>query len=133
VLFGFRVTNMSADMPMQRMAFLESQHFWIERSFENGKSEVGMAEYQVRNWLGRYHHMVLVLAMLFMMKQHMAHCESAPLVSCRDIREMLEHSLPEKSVSISDVIKRIKEWRCRRKKAIISKIRIMMRALGLSS
>lgn len=126
--------NMPADMPMRRMAFLESQRFWIERSFENGKSEVGMADYQVRNWQGWHHHMTLVmLAMLFMMRQRILCRKTTPLLSCRDIREMLEHFLPEKSVSAADVIKRIKERHRRRKKAIISKTRKQARTLGLSS
>jgi len=33
----------------------------IEASFQRGKSEVGMDEYQVRTWAGLHHHMALTL------------------------------------------------------------------------
>lgn len=32
------------------------QRYWVERSFEDAKSEVGMDEYQVRTWRAWHHH-----------------------------------------------------------------------------
>ena len=44
----------------------------VERNFRNGKSEVGMADYQTRGWLAWHHHMVLVmLALLFLTQERM--------------------------------------------------------------
>jgi hypothetical protein len=37
----------------------------IEASFKRGKSEVGMDAYQVRTWEGWYHHMALVLIVIW--------------------------------------------------------------------
>jgi SRSO17 transposase len=125
------LSNLSMKIPLRQMALMESQRFWIERSFENGKSEVGMADYQVRTWQGWHHHMALVmLAMLFMMKQRMICRDSAPLLSCRDIRVMLEHFLPKKAVSAHEVIEQINARHRRRKKAIISKAKMQAQRLG---
>ena len=125
------LSNLSMKIPLRQMALMESQRFWIERSFENGKSEVGMADYQVRTWQGWHHHMALVmLAMLFMMKQRMICRDSAPLLSCRDIRVMLEHFLPKKAVSAHEVIEQINARHRRRKKAIISKTKMQAQRLG---
>jgi SRSO17 transposase len=116
------LSNLPEDTSLAQLALMESQRFWIERSFENGKSEVGMADYQVRTWRGWHHHMALVmLAMLFMMKQRIIYRDDAPLLSCRDIREMLEYFLPKKSVSEREVMARIKTRHRRRAKAYESK------------
>ena len=41
------LANMPESMPLHEMALIESQRFWIERAFENGKSEEGLADYAV--------------------------------------------------------------------------------------
>ena len=43
---------------------------YIEASFQRGKSEVGMDEYQVRTWAGWYHHMALIqIAVWFLINE----------------------------------------------------------------
>ena len=116
------LANLPADTPLPQLAQMEAQRFWIERAFENGKSETGMADYQVRTWRGWHHHMTMVmLAMLFMMKQRILYREEAPLLSCRDIREMLEQFLPRKSVTEQEVAARIKARHRSRARASASK------------
>jgi hypothetical protein len=42
----------------------------VECTFEDGKSECGMADYQVRKWSAWHHHMTLVMmTMLFMLTE----------------------------------------------------------------
>ena len=38
-----------------QFAFMQSQRFWIERTFEDCKGELGMADYQVRKFIAWYH------------------------------------------------------------------------------
>ncbi len=47
-------------------AEMEAQRFWIERAFEDAKSQVGMAEYQVRGWNAWYHHISDNLTVFFL-------------------------------------------------------------------
>ena len=48
--------------------------YWIERVFQDAKSEAGMADYQTRGWRGWHHHMALVaLAMFFLLKEKVLH------------------------------------------------------------
>ena len=116
------LSNFSPDTPLEQLAQMEAQRLGIERAFENGKSEVGMADYQVRTWRGWHHHMTMVmLAVLFMMKQRILYREEAPLLSCRDIREMLEQFLPRKSVTEQEVAARIKARHRSRARALASK------------
>jgi len=100
---------------------MESQRFWIERSFEDAKSQVGMAQYQVRGWMAWHHHMALVMmAMLFMTKHRMLHKDDVPLLSCYDIKVMLAHFLPEKAETIEDIIRQMEVRHKKRRAATAS-------------
>jgi SRSO17 transposase len=59
--------------PTEELVRRQRQRFWIERTFEDGKSNCGMADYQVRTWRGWHHHMTLVaMAMLFVLTERVA-------------------------------------------------------------
>jgi len=69
---------------------MQAQRYWIERSFQDSKSELGMSDYQVRKWSGWHHHMALViLALSFIVKERIKNKTDCPLLSCRDIRIMI--------------------------------------------
>jgi SRSO17 transposase len=62
----YTLSNAPAETSTQQLAQMQGQRFWIERAFEDGKSESGMADYQARKWRSWHHHMALVsMAMLF--------------------------------------------------------------------
>ena len=47
--------------------------FFIEHAFREAKSELAMADYQVRRWDAWHRHMALVMvAMLFLLKERLA-------------------------------------------------------------
>jgi SRSO17 transposase len=66
------LSNASEETNLDRLIFMQNHRYWVERAFEDGKGEVGMADYQVRKWMGWHHHMAIVmLAMLFILKEKM--------------------------------------------------------------
>lgn len=68
-------------------AYFVAQRYWVERTFDNAKNELGMSDYQTRGWKSWHHHHALVmLASLFIMKQQMDNHSDAPLLSFRDAR-----------------------------------------------
>jgi SRSO17 transposase len=98
-------TNAPVTMSWESLAYMQAQRHWVERTFQDGKSQLGMAQYEVRKWRGWHHHMALVsLAMLFMLKERVAHSESAPLLSARDIVELLEYYLPRRGGKEEEVV-----------------------------
>lgn len=98
---------------------MQRQRFWIERSFEDGKSESGMADYQVRGWRAWHHHMALVtMAMLFMLEERLIQKESFPLLSCSDIEALLAHFLPRRDVTVDEVIRQMEARHTARQAAI---------------
>ena len=67
------------ETPLQKLAQIQAQRFFIEHNFHEAKSECGMADYQVRRWDAWHHHMALVmLATLFLrlLHNHPCHCNN---------------------------------------------------------
>ena len=96
--FKYSLSNAAADTSWERLGYMQTQRFWIERAFQDAKSELGMADYEVRGWRAWHHHQSIVcLALLFTLKERLAHAEAVPLLSVRDIVDLLESYLPRRS------------------------------------
>jgi hypothetical protein len=116
--------NAPETTPLERMAWMQLQRYWVERSFEDAKSECGMADYQVRKWSAWHHHMALVMmAMLFMLSERIRHEDTYPLLSCSDIEELLSRFLPRRDVSKSEIIRQLEHRHRKRLSAIGSHTR----------
>ena len=103
---------------------MQRQRYWVERTFEDAKSECGMADYQVRKWSAWHHHMALVMmAMLFMLSERINHKDTYPLLSCADIEALLAHFLPRRDVTEEEVIFQLEQRHLQRQKAIDSHTR----------
>ena len=86
----FTLINADAGETLEELAILQGGRHFVERTFEDAKSHVGMGEYQVRKWLGWQHHMVLVgLAMLFVLEERLLAERSHPRLSVRDVVELM--------------------------------------------
>ena len=49
---------------------MQSERYWVERTFQDSIALAGMADYQVRNWKAWHHHVALVLlAMLWILRE----------------------------------------------------------------
>ena len=95
--FKYSLSNAAEDTAWEHLGYMQAQRFWIERSFQDAKSELGMAQYEVRGWRGWHHHMTLIcLAMLFILKERLLLAEEVPLLSARDIVELLAFYLPRR-------------------------------------
>jgi SRSO17 transposase len=117
----YALSNASAETPLEQLVRMQRQRFWIERSFEDGKSECGLADYQVRGWRAWHHHMALVMmAMLFMLEEKLLHGQSHPLLSCADIEVLLAHFLPRRDVTVEEVVRQMEARHEARRKAIES-------------
>jgi len=108
--------NAPEKVELKTIALMQLQRFWVERAFEDAKSECGMADYQVRKWSAWHHHMALVMmAMLFMLDERMRHEHSYPLLSCSDVEELLSRFLPRRDVTKQEVINQLE---CRHRKRL---------------
>jgi SRSO17 transposase len=104
--FKYSLSNCSKEMTWERLGYMQAQRFWIERAFQDAKSELGMAQYEVRGWRGWHHHMTLVcLAMLFILKERILQAEEIPLLTARDIVELLTYYLPRRNRHEDEVLR----------------------------
>jgi len=118
------LTNADETTALKKLAWMQHQRYWIERAFEDAKSECGMADYQVRKWSAWHHHMALVMmTMLFMLNERIRHKGTYPLLSCSDIEELLSRFLPRRDVSKAEVIFQLEERHRLRQAAIESHTR----------
>ena len=106
----YQLSNASPNATKNRLAEMSCSRYWIERAFEDGKGEVGMADYEVRGWTGWHHHMTMVLlAMLFLLILQLKWKDKAPMLTIQDVREILEVILPKRSIIKRDILDIIKE------------------------
>jgi SRSO17 transposase len=114
----YTLSNAPAKTSVKRLAEMQAQRYWVERAFQDGKSECGMADYQVRKWSAWHHHMALVfMAMLFMLEERVRAAGVHPLLSCSDIEELLKHFLPRRAVTQEEVLAQMEK---RHKKRLAS-------------
>ena len=125
----YSLSNAPADTAPERLAQMQGERYWVERAFEDGKGECGLADYQAVGWRAWHHHVTMVmLAMLFIAEQRMAHQPGLALLTPRDIVEMLKETLPHKPQGKEALVARINQRHARRRGAIESRIRSQRKA-----
>ena len=124
----YSFSNAPADTPRLQLAQMQGQRYWVERAFEDGKGECGLADYQALGWRSWHHHVTMVmLAMLFILEQRVAQQPGLELLTPRDIVEMLKETLPRKPEGREALAARINERHQRRRGAIESRFRTQHR------
>ena len=114
----FCLSNAKPKASLRRLAEMQAARHFVERAFEDAKGACGMADYQVRGWQAWHHHMALVMvALMFLAKERMAHRETADLLSCNDLVEIMRHKLPSKIQTDDDLVASIVDRHRRRQHA----------------
>ena len=124
----YSLSNAPADTKLECLAEMQGERYWVERAFEDGKGECGLADYQAVGWRAWHHHVTMVmLAMLFIAEQRVAHQPGLALLTPRDIVEMLKETLPRKPQGKEALVARINQRHARRRAAIESRFRSQRR------
>src|SRR6266705_6696233 len=85
-LYSYYISNAPASTPLRIFVWLSGLRWAVEQCFEEGKTELGMADYEVRKYPGWHHHMLttrLAHCFLWHLKLHVgkkspgAHCVAA--------------------------------------------------------
>jgi SRSO17 transposase len=65
----YHISNAAADTPLEELARVAKAEHRIEDCLKRAKSESGLGDYQVRNWLGWHHHQSLALLAAWFLTQ----------------------------------------------------------------
>jgi len=119
--YKYSLSNAPSKATTQRLAYQQSQRFWVEQAIKDGKDGMGIDEYQARKWRAWHHHVALtLLACLFVLKMRLSNREELPLLSLTDVREILAFLLPTKIQTLQDLFRSIQQRHKRRHRADLS-------------
>ena len=120
----FVFSNADASTSLSRLARMHGCRFFIEHAFREAKSELAMADYQVRRWDAWHRHMALVMvAMLFLLKERLALQAEAPMLSLADLVMAINQLLPRPEPTPNRIASIIHERHRRRQDALAACLR----------
>ena len=106
----YSLTNAPHQTALRRLAFMQRQRFWIEQAFKEAKSTCGLADYQVRSWVGWHRHVALVMMVqCFIVQERMTAPKGMEILSANDIRDILVTFLPKQGTNADDILARIEK------------------------
>jgi SRSO17 transposase len=79
--YAYAISNAPASTPLSTLVWLSGLRWAVEQCFEEGKTELGMAHYEVRKYAGWHHHMLMtMLAHFFLwhLKLHVGEKSASP-------------------------------------------------------
>ena len=98
---------------------MQGQRHFIERSFQDGKSHLGLDQYQARNWNSWHHHMALIMmAMVFLLQQRLVRKNTHPLLTVSDMVFIFATILPSRRHNLEQAIEIIEQRHRKRQRDI---------------
>ena len=120
----YSLSNAAEPISLQKLVYLQRQRYWIERAFQEAKNETGLHEYQARSWQAWHHHVALVMmAMLFLLRERHLHKDALPLLSTADVKYLLARLLPRRDLDPEELMRQIHRRHRQRQAAIESAYR----------
>jgi len=115
---SYALSNAAPDAPLERLAWLKCQRYFVERANQDAKSEAGWDELRAQKYAAWEHHLALtVLATWFIAETKLEWARAAgrdpslaaqfevevlPALSAANVREMLRAALPLPRLSPED-------------------------------
>lgn len=97
-------------------AYFVSQRYWVERSFDNAKNELGMSDYQIRKWQSWHtHHAIMMLASLLITTKLIESKEEIPLLSFKDARILIVTQICKTQIEMEQKIIQMQKRHVKRK------------------
>jgi len=104
----YSLSNAAVTTSLQRLVYMQRQRYWVERAFQEAKSEAGLDEYQARSWQAWHHHVALVMmALLFLLRERQIQSEALPLLSTRDVKVLLAKTLPRQDQTLEEIVRQM--------------------------
>lgn len=107
---SYSMSNASPNTPLERLAWLKCQRYFVERAIQDAKSELGWDELEAQKYLAWMHHLALtILALWFVMQTkiewarqhardpallHQFEVDVLPALSVANVRALLRAAMP---------------------------------------
>jgi SRSO17 transposase len=102
----YYLSNAAYDTPLRTMAEATGVRWRVEEFFEDGKSQLGMAEYEARSWTSWHHHMSLVaLAHLFVTQTRRDLKRKNPALTLDMALRLIRAAMPRPHLSLEEAEK----------------------------
>jgi SRSO17 transposase len=99
----YYLSNAEADAPLEPMALVTGVRWRVEEFLEDGKGQLGMAQYEARSWTSWHHHMSLVaLAHLFITQTKRDLKREVPELTLDMAMRLIRASLAQPHLSLKD-------------------------------
>ncbi len=137
--YGYTLVNAPADAPVEHVVELSARRCFVERTFQDAKSELGWAEFQARKYRAWEHHLALVAAALWFAAQTKLAWEREhrrdirltlemgvavlPALSTANLRELLRAVLPLAQLTTADAAQSVVKHLVRRARSISARLR----------
>jgi SRSO17 transposase len=106
----YQFSNAPLETSIEKLGQMSCSRYWIERALEDAKGDGGLADYEVRGYIGWNHHIAMVfMAMLFLLEMQDEWKLKAPLLTLTDVREIFEVIMPKRRVSDREILKLIEQ------------------------
>jgi SRSO17 transposase len=118
---SFYLSNAPETLETMHLARMCGMRWPIELTFEVGKDELGMDQYETRGWLGWHHHMVLVmLAHHFLVWVRQQLQEKAPALTLCQVRLLITSVIPKPIVDAARALVLVMYYQRRNHAAYLS-------------
>jgi SRSO17 transposase len=108
-----------SETTVEELAWMQSQRFWVEQSFRNAKTVLGMDDYQLRKWVGWHHHMALVMmAMHFLVTERIVYRQKSPLFTFAETMAVIAAKLSGEEALLEDILLQIERNHGRTKESL---------------
>jgi SRSO17 transposase len=117
----FYLSNAPEDIETLELVRMSGMRWPVELSFEEGKSDLGMDQYETRGWLGWHHHMTLVmLAHHFLVWVRVRWRDRAPALTLAQVRLLLMSVIPKPLLNAERALLRVQYYQRRNHAAYLS-------------
>jgi SRSO17 transposase len=114
-------SNAPAETDPLELVRISGMRWPVEIIFRAGKVEVGFDHYELRSWLGWYHHMFFAfLAHLFLVRMRIFFKQRAPALTVYQVRLLLLSVLPIPKFDIATAIRMVRYYQRRNYAAYLS-------------
>jgi SRSO17 transposase len=104
----YTLSNATEEVPLLEVVWAHAQRYWEEGSFKEGKSEVGLDEYEVRGWRGWHHHMTMsLLALWFLALEREQEKKTTPAMTVSVLREVFSRVLVLGRVTLETIVREL--------------------------